>query len=470
MATPQKNEEMIMSSHDMRQSYNEVWKDYADEIMTAVSEGDYKRAFDSEMTMINFLPHRMKSTFLNWKLVWRFFELYKKWQENNNFDLEAFRINAEQAEMELKVFLWRVQQEITDCMSDHNLLLPLHEVKQLVSPHDIARAYEAAKTGFVENTEKRIKSYEEFAAGYGYVDITLRLVLGVQRWLNERREDDGFFFFAGRNNTGKSTLVHHVHTLWTEGRPNPDHCAWDKETYSKVLFQALSEPAVKDRVAHWDEANLSSRAAMTSFNREIMDNFWSNRSQRGLHLWCNPSIEILDKPLVKERLSGLFLVHLGQDGRRGFAMRRYSFFTAKSLMELWAKEGSISLQVLEENADRYALWSGWFLRFADGDFLMKYQERKEQRNLEKSRLLAENHAGTLSAKEAGKMFGMNPEVVKRHAKKLFAKGVLKEYEIISPSGRWFFKQKHLDAIRASVAEARDRQRKVLNTGKEGGES
>ena len=166
----------------------------------------------------------------------------------------------------------------------------------------------------------------------------------------------------------------------------------------------------------------------------------------------------------------MFLVHLGQDGRRGFAMRRYSFFTAKSLMELWAKEGSISLQVLEENADRYALWSGWFLRFADGDFLMKYQERKEQRNLEKSRLLAENHAGTLSAKEVGKMLGMNPEVVKRHAKKLFAKGVLKEYEIISPSGRWFFKQKHLDAIRASVAEARDRQRKVLNTGKEGGES
>jgi len=425
------------SEYDGRLKYYNIYEDVQNKYSEALLNNDYEGMFRCLLLDLNqvcmFWPGGIKDMR---ERIRSMQELKEEIERLTMYDSEG---SERLAKNKINSFVFEcmsMENEIQLIRARHRLLFPMSIDKEPETEEDYADLYESETFGSITSGNKSLESYEQYSLDYGRVDEKTKAILKRQRWLNENKDADGFYLIAGYNNTGKSTLSHHLHTLWTEGDPTADYCSFDPEQFAHVLGDAMNEKLVKQRVAHWDEANFTGRGAMTKYNRDVIDLYWSNRSEHGLHLWCNPSIEYMEKVLVKERVSGIFLIHRGESGKP--PKRRFTFITRAQLQQLWREKKTITLDILEKEARKYGLYEGWFYDYPVNKFLKDYRKRKDERNKYKNARLKENYgsADSISLAEVTRRLGCVELTTKKHLKLLDNKGLIKLSDHRTASGRY----------------------------------
>lgn len=445
-------QETTKSEYDGRLKYYNLYEDVQRKYADSLLEGNYRGMFHCLLLDCNqvcmFWPGgvtKMNEAITALRAKMEKIDNLDSYDDNASYRQRLKKINEFIAEISI------MENDIQLLRAKHRLLFPMSVDREPETEEEHADIYEQETYGSVTKGEKDIPSYEEHALDYGRVDNKTKTILKRQRYLNEHKDADAFYLIAGYNNTGKSTLGHHLHALWSEGEPNAGYCSFDPEQFAGRLGLAMAEKKVKNKVAHWDEANFTGRGAMSKYNRDVIDLYWSNRSEHGLHLWCNPSIEYLEKVLVKERVTAVFLIHRGEFGNP--SKRKFSLITRKSLQNLWKKEKKIDLDTLEREAKKYQLYEGWFYDYPRNDFLKKYISEKAARNKFKNDQLKANHAAdTMTIPKTAAMLGVTRQTVSKHLKELDKQGKLSLDEITTPTGRKLISAEIMEQLRESMKQ------------------
>jgi len=452
--------EELKSEYDGRLKYYNLFESLQNAFFEAYTQQDYEGMFKSLAADLNlvcmFWPGGLQELAEERDKLRKLYDRIKRYEQYDDIIHEQ---QARQAVEEYEDYALNLRDRIMVLRTKHHLLFPMSVELKPEETIEYADEFERLTFGSLSAGDKAMPSLEEYHKGYGYVDERTKAVLARQQWLNLHKDADGFFLIVGYNNTGKSTFVHHAHALWRGRdlrREDAASVAFDSQMFVRILNTVMRAEQVADRVAHWDEANLSGRAALSTFNKDILDLYWSNRSQHGLHLWCNPSLEYLEKPLVKERVTGVFLIHRGERGRP--PKREFTFIVRSKIMELWDKEKKLDLETLEKKAGSYGLFKGWFYDFPNGEFLREYRRLKDERNEHKNQQLHDKYGDkALSVRGVCQRLGVSFPTVKKHVMELVEKGVFKLEDIQAPSGKFRLREEHVSRIAESMKELHKKQ-------------
>lgn len=198
-----------------------------------------------------------------------------------------------------------------------------------------------------------------------------KIILGIKKALVEK-DDDAIILYAGPTGTGKSNLM-----LWGYQTFDPDGCSQDfigldRQTHAIALKKASEKD--HPRFCGDDEANVSKRDAMTKYNRNRIDLYFAIRGLNIFHGWCNPSVEMLDKVFIEERIKGMIFV-LTKDVDRP---RIYYYFTKKGLLKMLEEYGNLKEKTIRDYGEKYAMYKGWFRKY-EGPLLEAYLKKKDDR-------------------------------------------------------------------------------------------
>lgn len=199
--------------------------------------------------------------------------------------------------------------------------------------------------------------------------------------------DDALFLAVGDTGTGKSSLLMHFYELYA-GYENMsvDNISFNKDSFTKALGKVTAaDVPTHHKVLFNDEANISKRDAMSKYNKEMIDLYFSIRELNILHLWANPSLEVIDKVFTEERIRGVFFVTT-KDRKRP---RVYYFFKKKALIKILQIFGKLSLDVLRRNKD-LASYKGHFRAYKK-DIWTAYIAKKKERIADKVSTFIENN-------------------------------------------------------------------------------
>lgn len=190
-------------------------------------------------------------------------------------------------------------------------------------------------------------------------------------------DDDGLIIICGSTGTGKSNLLLHLEDEYLGDKSDIGFVALTKEELADTQYDVQNTPM--PRFLGYDEANVNKRDSLTRWNKDLIDLYMANRGKNILHVWCNPSIDYLDKVFINERVIGVIFVATKSKDRP----RLYYYFTKRKLLELYEKEENLKQRTLRKNAHKFAMYCGWF-RAYKGDLLEPYLFKKNQRMDDKS--------------------------------------------------------------------------------------
>lgn len=194
----------------------------------------------------------------------------------------------------------------------------------------------------------------------------------VTKGLNTN-DDDFLLPIIGTRGTGKSRLMLHILEAYLGDEASVDYLGLNRGDFTNALYKAKNKPM--PRFCGNDEANISKREALTKFNRDMIDLYFSIRGLNIFHVWCNPSIDMLDKAFIEEMIKGLIFVFTkNTDGHP----RLYFYFTQAQLLKIFEKYKNLKLKTIKKVAKEYAYFRGWFYDY-DGKLLKDYLNKKEFR-------------------------------------------------------------------------------------------
>lgn len=200
----------------------------------------------------------------------------------------------------------------------------------------------------------------------------VKLVKRVRKVVNDE-DDDYLLICAGLTGTGKSTLMLHAMEVFTGGDINLDYVALDREGFADSLSQVLNEKG-ESRYLCYDEANVNKRGAMTNFNKELIDLYFSIRGLNIFHWWNNPSLDMIDKPFIEDVVNGIIFI-----GDKSDSNRKYHFLTRKKLLDFYNDHKSnLSNAALKQDVSQYSNFTGAFNAY-EGSVWEDYLEMKEGR-------------------------------------------------------------------------------------------
>jgi len=136
-----------------------------------------------------------------------------------------------------------------------------------------------------------------------------------------KKNYDGFIVIAGREGFGKSTLAGQI-AVYLDPTYNLDRCCFTADQFIEA-----AEGAEKFQAIVFDETMgyLSSRGAMSSFNRDLIKIFSEMRSKNLFIILCIPNFFELDRYPAMHRSTGL--LYIFKRGRFG----SYDYNTKKKL-------------------------------------------------------------------------------------------------------------------------------------------
>lgn len=248
-----------------------------------------------------------------------------------------------------------------------------------------------------------------------------KIIKGIGKTLIEK-DDDYVMLYAGSTGTGKSNLM-----LWGYELFDPDGCehsyiGLDRQTHAIALKNAAEKE--QPRFCADDEANISRRDAMTKYNRQRIDLYLAIRGLNIFHAWCNPTVEMLDKPFIEERIKGMVYV-LTKDIDRP---RIYYYFTKKGLLKMLEECGNLKQKTIKDNGEKYAYYKGWFRKY-EGDLLTPYLEKKEERMSTKVTDFFETYGEVwMNAAAAAKKLKVSHPTIRRRHERLVQENLLIEDE------------------------------------------
>lgn len=183
--------------------------------------------------------------------------------------------------------------------------------------------------------------------------------------------DDYFLMCVGPTGTGKSSLMLHFYEQFDPEECNIKFIGLNRYAHAEALKNAKDKKGL--RFCANDEADVSRRDHMTKYNKKLLTLMWQIRGLNIFHWWNNPSGDMLDKPLVEERLKGLIYI----DDKSEDRPRIYYYFAKKALLEIWDKEKSLKHSVLK-NYKNLAFYKGAFSKYT-GKLLEPYLLEKNKK-------------------------------------------------------------------------------------------
>lgn len=191
------------------------------------------------------------------------------------------------------------------------------------------------------------------------------------------KDDDVLVLCIGKTGSGKSMLMLHAYEDYAGSLATIDYISFNRSNLADNLDN-VKNVEVGFRFNGYDEANVSKRDATSKFNKALLDVYYAIRGLNIFHWWNNPSVDMIDKPFIKDRVTGLFLIVTHDVDRP----RVYYYFEKNKLLQILDKYKNLDYQTLKKVRKKYALYKGWFKDY-DGFLKKDYLDKKNPRMEEK---------------------------------------------------------------------------------------
>lgn len=279
-------------------------------------------------------------------------------------------------------------------------------------------------------------------AGREYDELFERVIDSIVA-VTEQKDDDFLLICVGETGTGKSRLMLHGYGRYDPREASVDYIGLNRKKHARAL--RLAKQKKRRRFTGDDEANVSKRDALTKYNKDRIDLYYAIRGLNIFHWWNNPSLDMIDKPFIEERVRGVIVVIT-----KGKDVRFYYYFTKKGILKLLEKHGNLKLQTLKKHGPQYAHHLGWF-RDYKGHLLKPYLAEKNQRMDDKVEDFFAKYGGeeTLSLRAVINRLGIANATGVKYARLALREGVLPP-ESRTPTGQWVFTEETLEDFRSYV--------------------
>lgn len=285
---------------------------------------------------------------------------------------------------------------------------------------------------FLHNVSLRRAPYDQTREYDVYLD---EFVKQVREKITKVDDDDYLLVIAGPPRSGKSNLGLHIYASFDPDNMCIDFVAQNRNMFADSLKLAKSKDGL--RYLQYDEANVNKRDSLSGWNKDMMDLYFAIGGLNIFHVWCNPSIDMLDKAFIEERVKGLILVYDKSEGRRV-----YFFFKVKALLTIFERFGNLKLRTLIKNR-HLAYYQGWFREYV-GVLKRPYLSQKQLSMSAKVDSFAEKWGSDsqLTREVVAKRIGVSVTTVKRYERELLGKGLLIEGDNVwrNNSGKIFYKE------------------------------
>lgn len=255
-------------------------------------------------------------------------------------------------------------------------------------------------------------------------DAGLRRVLD---WIRDEitvgHDDDFLMVCVGGVGSGKSRLMLSAYEYYDPENPSLDYVGINRDDHAKALRKASEKP--QRRFCGYDELNISRRNVNEEYARDLLQTYNEIRGKNIFHWWNNPTLQLIDRIFISERIRGLVFIYTKDKGKP----RKYYYFRRKDLLKVYDDfKGDLSQDVLKKAGKKgYAWFKGWF-RDYKGVLLDDYMRVKYRKMDDSIERFAEKW-GTgekFTYAEAARKMGVNPDTVKARILKFSSQGLLRE--------------------------------------------
>lgn len=209
----------------------------------------------------------------------------------------------------------------------------------------------------------------KFLPEKGHDEGVYKIIESVNQGLNG--DDDFLLLVIGPTGTGKSSLMLHFYEAFDPEGCDIKYIGLNRYAHAEALKNAKDKP--DKRFCSNDEADISKRDHATKYNKNILKLMWQIRGLNIWHWWNNPSGDMIDKPLIEERINGVIYMNDKSKDKP----RIYHYFTKKALIEIFEKEKNLKWQTLEKYK-RLAFYVGAFTKY-EGKLKKDYLVEKEKK-------------------------------------------------------------------------------------------
>jgi len=285
---------------------------------------------------------------------------------------------------------------------------------------------------------------EPYIENRKYGDYLKANVAYLKKYIIEN-DDDFMIITIGDRSTGKSTWSLHFLEEYMDGQPHIKQVCGSREKFANSYYE-ISHGA-KPRALVYDEANVNKRRAMASFNTDLLDQYYSNRGLNMLHIWCNPSLDMIDHVFINELIKGVVFFPTGNKKLKNF--RYYYYFHKDAIKKIYDKFGKLDLDILSKCKEKYAWYMGWF-RDYDGILKKAYLVDKDARMKDKAKQFQEKYGddGLLKRGAVAKELGVNIQTIYTYMS--FLTENVDYYKTIT--GHYQFTPESVDKLRGIITE------------------
>ena len=260
----------------------------------------------------------------------------------------------------------------------------------------------------------------------------------------ESNNDDFFLFIFGQRSTGKSRLMLHLLEAYLKKEASIKYIGLRKGDFASALYQATHKKLPRCCVN--DEGNLNSKNAMTKYNKDTIDTYYSIRGLCMFHIWCNPSLNI-DKEFLEKIVNGVILTFT----KFKTGARLYYYFTKKNLLKLYEKYKKLDEIILRKNAHQYGFFRGWYKDY-DGFLLKEYEALKDNRMIEKVNDFHEEYGEEhklLTQAQMVRALKVSLGFFKKHKKIIEEKKLIPDV-VMAASGKELYPKEYIDLFRKEM--------------------
>lgn len=253
-------------------------------------------------------------------------------------------------------------------------------------------------------------------------DRLLPRVVNNARYALNEKNDDFMVLLFGTTGSGKTGLLLWIEELYLGDEASTEYLALTEGSFAEALKIVKDKPL--PRFLGNDEAYVSRRNALTKYNKRLLKTYMAIRGLRIFHAWCNPSIEIIDRPFIEERIKGFIFVATKDVNRP----RVYYYFTKAHLLKLYDDKKSLKLPIFDKYSKSYAYYKGWFREYK-GELLKDYNNVKTNRMDEEVEEFYNDFGvkgNYLSGSKVAQQLGVNTRTVHKYLDHMIDKELIKE--------------------------------------------
>lgn len=193
---------------------------------------------------------------------------------------------------------------------------------------------------------------------------------------NINKDDDFLLMCVGPTGCGKSALTMHAYEFINPEGCTVDNISFCPDDHANAMKNLMNKEGI--RFIANDEANVQKRNSSTKYNKDLIDLYFSIRGLNFFHWWNNPSLDIIDKVFIREKINGV--IYIADKSTK--VPRTYVYFTKQAMLKIVEEHERITLDILKKSKHKYALYQGWFKDYK-GKLLVDYKAKKKSRMEEK---------------------------------------------------------------------------------------